>query len=185
MTDANTIRERFKDSVGGHLRIGSSCSTMFTTSARRRNICWAPCFNWRRKARSEFSLFPERNSACTTAHVHIRDHVRELPLKGLSWRRPKRGCPRLRRKKPPRRRSACSNRRPPACNGIVGVVRTTNAQGLASFPDEEILLRLPEQEKELLATLAVAEAPVQWEVLADGVGWNGTPPENLLRLGCC
>ena len=51
------------------------------------------------------------------------------------------------------------------------------------FLDEEILLRLPEQEKELLATLAVAEAPVQWEVLADGVGWNGTPPENLLRHG--
>ena len=45
------------------------------------------------------------------------------------------------------------------------------------------LLRLPEQEKELLATLAVAEAPVQWDVLAEGVGWNGTPPENLLRHG--
>ena len=38
------------------------------------------------------------------------------------------------------------------------------------FLDEEILLRLPEQEKEPLATLAVAEAPVQWNVLAEGVG---------------
>ncbi|MEC7412343.1 MAG: hypothetical protein VYE08_06885, partial [Candidatus Thermoplasmatota archaeon] len=51
------------------------------------------------------------------------------------------------------------------------------------FLDEEILLRLPEQEKELLATLAVAEAPVPWATLASGVGWNGNPPENLLKHG--
>ena len=51
------------------------------------------------------------------------------------------------------------------------------------FLDEEILLRLPDQEKELLATLAVADAPVPWETLAAGVGWNGTPPENLLKHG--
>ena len=51
------------------------------------------------------------------------------------------------------------------------------------FLDEEILLRLPEQEKELLATLAVAESPVAWDVLADSVGWNGTPPDNLLKHG--
>ena len=51
------------------------------------------------------------------------------------------------------------------------------------FLDEEILLRLPEQEKELLATLAVAEAPVRWDTLASGVGWNGEPPVNLLKHG--
>ena len=47
------------------------------------------------------------------------------------------------------------------------------------FLDEEFVASA-RAKKELLATLAVAEAPVQWEVLADGVGWNGTPPENLL-----
>ena len=51
------------------------------------------------------------------------------------------------------------------------------------FLDEEILLRLPEQEKELLAPLAVAESPVPWKTLAGGVGWNGTPPDNLLKHG--
>ena len=51
------------------------------------------------------------------------------------------------------------------------------------FLDEEILTRLPEQEKELLATLAVAEEPVEWKTLAAGVGWHGTPPENLLKHG--
>ena len=51
------------------------------------------------------------------------------------------------------------------------------------FLDEEILLRLPEKEKELLATLAVAQSPVPWEVLAKGVEWNGVPPENLIKHG--
>ena len=51
------------------------------------------------------------------------------------------------------------------------------------FLDEEILLRLPEGERELLATLAVAQAPVPWETLATSVGWNGPPPENMLKHG--
>jgi hypothetical protein len=51
------------------------------------------------------------------------------------------------------------------------------------FLDEEILTRLPDQDKELLATLAVAEAPVPWETLADAVGWDGAPPASLLKHG--
>ena len=35
----------------------------------------------------------------------------------------------------------------------------------------------------MLATLAVAESPVAWDVLANSVGWNGTPPDNLLKHG--
>ena len=51
------------------------------------------------------------------------------------------------------------------------------------FLDEEILTRLPDQEKELLATLAVAETPIPWEALAASVSWNGPPPSNLLQHG--
>ena len=51
------------------------------------------------------------------------------------------------------------------------------------FLDEEILARLPEPELELLSTLAVAESPVKWEVLADSTGWSGAPPENLVQHG--
>ena len=51
------------------------------------------------------------------------------------------------------------------------------------FLDQEILERLPKMERNLLSTLAVSEKPVVWDKLAKAVGWNGTPPENLLAHG--
>ena len=51
------------------------------------------------------------------------------------------------------------------------------------FLDEEILTRLPEEEMELLSTLAVATSPVEWETLASSTQWNGPPPENLIQHG--
>ena len=38
-------------------------------------------------------------------------------------------------------------------------------------------------EQNLLATLALAEKPMQWAMLAQAVGWEGLPPENLLKHG--
>ena len=49
--------------------------------------------------------------------------------------------------------------------------------------DEEILAPLPEDERELLATLAVAEKPIQWKVLAESLEWDGMPPQRLLDYG--
>ena len=51
------------------------------------------------------------------------------------------------------------------------------------FLDEEIIRHMPEEEFELLATLAVAKTPVKWEKLAKSVGWNGKPPQRLLTYG--
>lgn len=51
------------------------------------------------------------------------------------------------------------------------------------FLDQEILERLPEQEKNLLSTLAVSDKPVPWETLARAVDWNGSPPKNLISHG--
>ena len=51
------------------------------------------------------------------------------------------------------------------------------------FLDEEILAPLPEDERELLATLAVAEKPIQWKVLAESLEWDGMPPQRLLDYG--
>ena len=51
------------------------------------------------------------------------------------------------------------------------------------FLDQEILERLPEQEKNLLSTLAVSDKPVPWENLARAVDWNGSPPKNLISHG--
>ena len=51
------------------------------------------------------------------------------------------------------------------------------------FLDEEILDVLPEDERELLATLAVSDLPVRWEILAQACGYDGNPPSALVERG--
>ena len=51
------------------------------------------------------------------------------------------------------------------------------------FLDEEILAPLPSDERELLATLAVAKKPVPWKKLASGLNWDGSPPTRLIDYG--
>ena len=42
---------------------------------------------------------------------------------------------------------------------------------------------MPQEEHELLATLAVADSPVPWSKLSSATGWEGKPPERLLSYG--
>ena len=51
------------------------------------------------------------------------------------------------------------------------------------FLDEEILDVLPDDRKETLALLAVAERPVPWTALAKAAGIDGPPPADLLERG--
>ena len=51
------------------------------------------------------------------------------------------------------------------------------------FMDEEILSVLPDNERELLSILAVAERPVKWEKLAKASSWDGKPPSRLIEHG--
>ena len=51
------------------------------------------------------------------------------------------------------------------------------------FLDEEILDVLPDNERELLATLAVSQRPIQWEVLAKACNHEGGPPQRLIKHG--
>jgi hypothetical protein len=51
------------------------------------------------------------------------------------------------------------------------------------FLDEEILDVLPEDRRETLALLAVAERPVPWSSLAKAAGIDGPPPADLLERG--
>ena len=51
------------------------------------------------------------------------------------------------------------------------------------FLDEEILNVLPDEERELLSTLAVSDLPVPWDVLAAACSHDGNPPAVLLERG--
>jgi len=128
-------------------------------------------------SRTELSVYDRRD-------VHIRDTVRELPLKGLSLEATEAWLSNLESgNTPPAEDVHAATGGHPLAMELLELYGQPTHKDWLRFLDEEILLRLPEQEKELLATLAVAEAPVAWETLAGGVGWNGTPPENLLKHG--
>jgi len=51
------------------------------------------------------------------------------------------------------------------------------------FLDEEILEVLPNDRRELLALLAVADRPVPWDRLAEAADYDGAPPEDLITRG--
>ena len=51
------------------------------------------------------------------------------------------------------------------------------------FLDEEILDVLPEDHRDLLALLAVADTPIPWENLAKAANYSGKPPEALVSRG--
>ena len=113
--------------------------------------------------------------------VHMRDIVEELPCRVYHWMRRLDG----RRVGPQRyRRERCSR-----ADGASSCYRNARVCGKPThedwlqFLDEEILAPLPEDERRLLATLAVAEKPIQWMVLAESLEWDGIPPQRLLDYG--
>ena len=51
------------------------------------------------------------------------------------------------------------------------------------FLDEEILDVLPNDRREILALLAVADKPIPWDSLASAAGFDGLPPSDLIERG--
>ena len=185
MTDANTIRERFKDSAGGPppywlivlddvLYISETAQHLLGSLLQ---LAQRGPLRVLLISRTELSVYDRRD-------VHIRDNVRELALKGLSLEATEAWLSSLESgDSPPAEEVHAATGGHPLAMELLELYGQPTHKDWLRFLDEEILLRLPDQEKELLATLAVADAPVEWETLAAGVGWNGTPPENLLKHG--
>lgn len=185
MTDANTIRERFKDSVGGPPPYWLIVLDDVHYISEKASHLLGSLLQLAQKgplrvllvSRTELSVYDRRD-------VHIRDNVRELALKGLSLEATEAWLSSLESEdSPPAEDVHAATGGHPLAMELLELYGQPTHKDWLRFLDEEILLRLPDQEKELLATLAVADAPVPWETLAAGVGWNGTPPENLLKHG--
>jgi hypothetical protein len=51
------------------------------------------------------------------------------------------------------------------------------------FLDDEILFKLPDNERQLLTNLASHEKPVSWDLLAGQSNWSGPPPKDLISHG--
>ena len=51
------------------------------------------------------------------------------------------------------------------------------------FLDDEILFKLPDNERQLLTNLASYDKPVSWDLLAGQSNWSGPPPKDLISHG--
>lgn len=184
LTDARTIRDRFDPSREGpppywlvviddahHLKAqggafyGALLSLAEKTPVRLLFI-----------SRRTMQFYDQRD-------VHTRDVIRELPLEGLPLDVVQRWLDDL--------------------SGDVAspedVLERTGGHPLAlellelygdvihgdwlRFLDQEILSALPDGERDMLATLASASAPVPWPRLAEAIGWEGVPPQHLIEHG--
>ena len=116
--------------------------------------------------------------------VHTRDRVQEMPLLGLtiedldSWISDLSGsdlpsAPVIHK---------VTGGHPLAIELMEMYGEVTHGDWLR-FLDEEILDVLPDEERELLATLAVSDRPVLWADLAAACNHDGNPPSALLERG--
>ena len=185
LTDARTIRERYKNEAGGpppywlivlddvhHMEenardlLGALLQISLKAPLRLLFI-----------SRTTLRIYDRRD-------VHTRGVVSEMPLSGLSLEDTKNWLSQLENKP-----SVGIDKVHAATGGHPLALELLELYGQAThedwlrFLDEEILTALPSEEYELLSTLAVAEKPVQWETLASAVRWEGTPPENLMKHG--
>ena len=184
LTDANTIRERFGERSGGpppywlivlddvhyiseHAKHLLSSLIQLAQQAPLRIVFIS---------RTTLNFYDRRD-------VHIRDNVRELALSGLSVEAIATWMATLDSSNSTAEDVHSATGGHPLALELLELYGQPTHEDWLRFLDEEILTRLPDQDKELLATLAVAESPVPWETLADAVGWNGAPPTSLLKHG--
>jgi len=186
LTDANTIRERFKDRAGGPPPYWLIVLDDIHHIAQESKLLLGALLQIAKQAplrlvfisRTTLDVYDRRD-------VHIRGEVTELSLSGLdtaaieAWMGSMKGdeLP-----AEPERVQELTGGHPLALELLELYGETTHNDWL-SFLDQEILSGLPEHEYHLLATLAVAEKPVPWEQLASAVSWDGKPPENLIAHG--
>ena len=183
LTDARTIRERFKDEAGGPppywLIVLDDVHHIEEKSAKllgaMLQISQQSPLRIILISRSRPSIYDRRD-------VHTRDLVSELALKGLSINEMEDWMSELE-----------------ISEDLDSVYKKTGGHPLAlelfelygqslhidwlQFLDDEILFKLPEDEKRLLTNLANYDKPLPWKELAEQSEWSGPPPKALISYG--
>ena len=183
LTDARTIRERFKDEAGGPppywLIVLDDVHHIEEKSAKllgaMLQISQQSPLRIIFISRSRPSIYDRRD-------VHTRDLVSELALKGLSINEMEDWMSELE-----------------ISEDLDSVYKKTGGHPLAlelfelygqslhidwlQFLDDEILFKLPEDEKRLLTNLANYDKPLPWKELAEQSEWSGPPPKALISYG--
>lgn len=184
LTDANTIRERFKDSPGGpppywlivlddvhHVQnvakdiLGALLEIAKKAPLRLLFI-----------SRTTLDIYDRRD-------VHTRNLVTELPLSGLSIAEVEEWLEKFDGEPPSAEEVHRVTGGHPLALELLELYGSVTHGDWLGFLDQEILEHLPENERELLLTLAHCEEPIPWQKLADALDWQGLPPERLLSHG--
>ena len=185
LTDAGTIRERFKNESGGpppywlivlddvhhiedeaHELLGALLQISTKTPLRIIMI-----------SRTKPTMYDRRD-------VHTRELVAEFSLKGLTkseiefWLKDIDSKGEYELEKVHQKTGG----HPLALELFEIYGQETHIDWL-QFLDDEIILKLPESERELLSELALQKVPIKWQTLAESVGWKGTPPKDLIQHG--
>ena len=183
LTDARTIRERFKDEVGGPppywLIVLDDVHHIEEKSAK---LLGAMLQISQQSPLRIIMISRSRPSVYDRRDVHTRDLVSELALKGLSIKEMEDWMNELE-----------------ISEDLDSVFKKTGGHPLAlelfelygqsvhidwlQFLDDEILFKLPEDEKRLLTNLANYDKPLPWKELAQQSGWSGPPPKALISYG--
>ena len=185
LTDAGTIRERFKNESGGpppywlivlddvhhiedeaHELLGALLQISTKTPLRIIMI-----------SRTKPTIYDRRD-------VHTRELVAEFSLQGLTkseiefWLKDIDSKGKYELEKVHQKTGG----HPLALELFELYGQETHVDWL-QFLDDEIILKLPKSERDLLSELAIQKVPIKWQILAESVGWKGNPPKDLIQHG--
>ena len=183
LTDARTIRERFKDEPGGPppywLIVLDDVHHIEENSAEllgaMLQISQQSPLRIMMISRSRPSVYDRRD-------VHTRDLVSELALKGLSKNEMEDWMKELEISEDLEAVFQKTGGHPLALELFELYGQSVHIDWL-QFLDDEVLFKLPEAEKRLLTNLANYDKPLTWEELAKQSEWDGPPPRGLISYG--
>lgn len=185
LTDAHTIRERFKDESGGpppywlivlddvH-HIEKDASNLLGAILQLSKVSPLRVVMI---SRSRPSVYDRRD-------VHTRDFVEELALKGLNLEEIEHWLKELKQDSEVEAKTIHEKTggHPLALELLELYGNSVHVDWL-QFLDDEILIKLPENEKLLLSNLSKSNRPVKWQDLAKESNWSGNPPKELIDYG--
>ena len=183
LTDAGTIRERFKNESGGpppywlivlddvhHIEENSAkllgAILQISQSSPLRIIMIS---------RSRPAVYDRRD-------VHTRDLVSELSLQGLSKTELENWLKELEISEDIESIYQKTGGHPLALELFELYGQSVHVDWL-QFIDDEILFKLPNNEQQLLSALASCDKPLPWQELAIKASWTGPPPKSLISYG--
>ena len=184
LTDAYTVRERFSIAPGGPPPYWLIVlDDVHHIAAQSKDLLGA-LLQISQKTPLRFLLISRTSlNVYDRRDVHTRDIVEEIPLSGLSLNETSSWLEELELDEIDAEDVHQRTGGHPLAIEMLEMYGKPTHDDWLRFLEEEILVPLPEKERELLATLSQASEPIPWKKLAKGLSWEGGPPQNLIEHG--